>query len=567
MNTIPSGFSSVMPILPETALLAEHVSTSGPVVEIMPVPRDSFNGDGTSTEMQNNPYVLDLNLKGHGEELGGGRAAGRAAPPPGNAPAEDDAAARLGQAYTLSLGDGGEAPVPPELARELTRARSYEQLGRAVRPMVRQSQDTVSPEQSPVPQVQEEASAFVADRMRGLVTQAAERGIAAEWGVPEQSAAAVVTPEVQVPETAARPVRQTAVTLTPSDFEAILSMEPELQEALLGMLGGEDIVLGRARSEESAIPVPQGRPGGGTAPSPQGMAEGSVAPSPQGMAEGSTATAPQGMAEGSTATAPQGMAEGSTTTAPPGKPEGSIAPAPPGRPEGRVIPAPPGTAEGDIIPAAPRPEGTSVRPEAMAWATAPATGSAEGGMANLRRITELPYALYLFGSLDTAKRAQPEEGGEPAPVERAYARRGRSADLLRLSEAVRMAAVLHSIYRGGSGKFPQETPWYAPYVQYAVMNGIVRSGEFGDWDEPATRAQLAYIFSGSVPKAEFAVLNYSPRLMDVDEDAGYGAHIYLLCRAGVLGAGGLFHPDGTVTRTEAADIIGRIATPSDRKIY
>ncbi len=105
-------------------------------------------------------------------------------------------------------------------------------------------------------------------------------------------------------------------------------------------------------------------------------------------------------------------------------------------------------------------------------------------------------------------------------------------------------------------------------MQYAVKNGIIRQGDFNNLNEFATRAETAYIFSNCVPKSEFPVLNFKHNLSDVVEDTGYGAYVYFLYRAGVLTMNdkkGRFYPDNMITRTEAAAIIGRIATPADRR--
>jgi hypothetical protein len=476
MDGIPSGISSVTPNLPETATSPDKYVAHGPPVEILPLPDDSFQG--ATAELLNNPFTLDMNLKGRGDELSGGRLAAKtSAPPTGSGSADGAAGAQLGEAYTLSLGYGEDAPVPPEMARELSRMRNYEQLGRSVRPSYRRNPDTGALEQNTIVRDENESAAFLSDRMRGLMAQsAAEQGA----GDPLAGASgAADSTEPAVRETPARSVGNQTVSLTLSDYEAILSLEPELQEALRRMLGGEDIILGPpGQSEETGTPAQK--------------------------AAGAPAS-------------------------------------------GRPLDA-----------------SDSAAPQAAAAA---ALGGAEAGMVNLRKISELPYALYLFGNAGIEKRSPAEEDGAPLPVEWMSEESSRTTEFLRLPEAVKMASVLHSIYHGGSGYFPQESPWYAPYLRYAVRYGIVRSGEFGDWSEFATRAQTAYIFSGCVPKAEFPIINYTPCLLDVDEDAGYGAHIYLLCRAGVLLAGdsGRFYPDSMITRTEAAGVIGRIATPSDRK--
>jgi hypothetical protein len=195
--------------------------------------------------------------------------------------------------------------------------------------------------------------------------------------------------------------------------------------------------------------------------------------------------------------------------------------------------------------------------------------AAGGDFKNLKKITELPYALYLFGPAVSKVREDYDEEEDDTAAGKAKPQSSSNSSFLKLGEAVRMAAVLHNIYRGGTGHFEEETPWYLPYVRYAIRHGIVRAGEFEDYTEYATRAEAAYIFSGSVPAAEFPVLNHVTDIPDVDEHMGYGDRIYRLLRAGVItaGNGSCFYPDRILTREEAAAVIGRIATPTDRKLF
>jgi hypothetical protein len=197
-----------------------------------------------------------------------------------------------------------------------------------------------------------------------------------------------------------------------------------------------------------------------------------------------------------------------------------------------------------------------------------ARSALRGTMGNLQKINELPYALYLFGNVSSEKKSEYEEDDDLDILEKSSTGKKGPSEFLRVSEAIKMAAVLHNMYYGGSGKFPQETPWYTPYVRYAIKNGIIKNNEFNNYNEFVTRAELAYIFSGCVPKAELPSINYVPSISDVPEAGGYGESIYLLRRAGILTSSSKeigFNPESLITKTEAAAIIGRIATPTDRK--
>jgi hypothetical protein len=228
--------------------------------------------------------------------------------------------------------------------------------------------------------------------------------------------------------------------------------------------------------------------------------------------------------------------------------------------------APPATLNRPVIES-----GNGLPSLAAAIVTAAAAESVapRGNLENLKKIKELPYSLYLFGPVIGQSREEDEEEETYDAAEKQQKPSGKKADYLKLSEAVRMASVLHNLYLGGSGHFEEETPWYLPYIRYAVKHGIIKSGDFEDYNEIITHAEAAYIFSGSVPAAALPVINHISGIPDVDENEIYGEQIYLLLRAGVIttGGSGFFYPERFVTRSEAAVLAGRIATPADRKRF
>ena len=145
------------------------------------------------------------------------------------------------------------------------------------------------------------------------------------------------------------------------------------------------------------------------------------------------------------------------------------------------------------------------------------------------------------------------------------------------AEAIKMAAVVHEIYNGGDeSAFKTSTPWYREYVTYAVSRGLIDMDPFdvdpGEYDTPATRAEMAYIFARAVPDDELSQINVINQLPDIWlNDAppmrSYSAEVYKLYRAGVLSGNdsrGTFNPYSNVTRAEAAAIICRIVLPQER---
>ena len=136
-----------------------------------------------------------------------------------------------------------------------------------------------------------------------------------------------------------------------------------------------------------------------------------------------------------------------------------------------------------------------------------------------------------------------------------------------ISQAIKMACVLHSTYAGDNADFSNGTPWYKPYVDYAIKNGIISADQFANFDSYATRAEMAAIFANGVPASELSAINSVKSLPDVSEGSTYGSQIYLLYRAGVLTGNdsqGTFTPSANISRAQAAAIITRIAVVSQR---
>jgi hypothetical protein len=146
---------------------------------------------------------------------------------------------------------------------------------------------------------------------------------------------------------------------------------------------------------------------------------------------------------------------------------------------------------------------------------------------------------------------------------------------LKVSEAVKMAAVLHNLYDGGYGVFDITTkPWYQDCVDYAIENGIIGPNDFRSYDAYITRAQLAHLIYNALPKAEYQAINVINAVGDVSTGSltgvPYADEIMALYRAGVLaGDAGtrLFRPSERITRAEAAALVARAAIKSRRQVF
>lgn len=134
---------------------------------------------------------------------------------------------------------------------------------------------------------------------------------------------------------------------------------------------------------------------------------------------------------------------------------------------------------------------------------------------------------------------------------------------LRVSEALKLACALRAAYTGDQiPAAAKGKSWYAPYVHYAVSNGMMEIGEFEDYAAYATRAQMAYLFAAALPEDCLTLSDQAALPGDVTDSHRYARQIRLLYQAGVLqgeDSSGAFHGDSGITRAQAAAIISRLA--------
>lgn len=138
---------------------------------------------------------------------------------------------------------------------------------------------------------------------------------------------------------------------------------------------------------------------------------------------------------------------------------------------------------------------------------------------------------------------------------------------LTIAQTIAIASRLHSIYNTGSlSAVPKTDVWYEGVVQYAKDNNIIKDNDFSksDMNKPATRGQVAYILSKSLPQSELESINNDLKFKDVS--GKYADAINLLAKSGVVAgkSEGKFSPSDKVTRAEASVIISRLVKPSER---
>jgi S1-C subfamily serine protease len=140
---------------------------------------------------------------------------------------------------------------------------------------------------------------------------------------------------------------------------------------------------------------------------------------------------------------------------------------------------------------------------------------------------------------------------------------------LTLAEAIKLAACLHSIYNTGAVSIASGTPWYQPYVNYALQNGIIKEA-YNDYTVPATRADFAAIFANALPDEALSAINTinNNAIPDVKIGYSYGPAVYKLYRAGILTGSdstGIFYPNSSITRDAVAAIATRMANAAYRQ--
>lgn len=140
---------------------------------------------------------------------------------------------------------------------------------------------------------------------------------------------------------------------------------------------------------------------------------------------------------------------------------------------------------------------------------------------------------------------------------------------LTVAEALAMAVRVNCIYTTGAqdSSLSGGSPWYAPYVTYAVEHKMITNDMFSDYTAKINRADMAYIFSSALPASELKAINSVVELPDVNSTTPHSESILLLYNAGVLTGSdlyGTFTPENNITRAEAAALITRIALPAQR---
>jgi len=140
---------------------------------------------------------------------------------------------------------------------------------------------------------------------------------------------------------------------------------------------------------------------------------------------------------------------------------------------------------------------------------------------------------------------------------------------LTYAQAIKMAAVIHSLYTFGSNTWETTTPWYKAYSDYALENKII-TAEPSDYNAMISRSAFAQIFAKALPDVAFPYINFlaSDYIPDVSVSDPYYADIFKLYRAGILTGSdskGSLRPNTNIKRSEVAAVVARMIKPELRK--
>ena len=143
---------------------------------------------------------------------------------------------------------------------------------------------------------------------------------------------------------------------------------------------------------------------------------------------------------------------------------------------------------------------------------------------------------------------------------------------LTTAQTIKLAAALHQLRTNGKVTLTNGRPWYASYLEYAIVNDVIeaeyRSRTAAELNAPVTRGEFVHILHGALSSYPAINTLADGAIPDVGAKDTYSAEIYEFYRAGILtgsDAAGTFHAENTIQRSEAAAILNRMFDASTRQ--
>ncbi|MCI9264416.1 MAG: hypothetical protein HFF06_07545 [Oscillospiraceae bacterium] len=137
-----------------------------------------------------------------------------------------------------------------------------------------------------------------------------------------------------------------------------------------------------------------------------------------------------------------------------------------------------------------------------------------------------------------------------------------------IAEAITIASRLHSTYYANDYEFQEQTPWYQPYVDYALEKELIE-GSYMTYDTPISRSEFAYIIVNTFPLPMINEIEDSA-IPDITAESDYYEAVYLLYRAGIISGTdsiGTFNPNANISRAEVSVILSSMVNESLRKQF
>ena len=135
-----------------------------------------------------------------------------------------------------------------------------------------------------------------------------------------------------------------------------------------------------------------------------------------------------------------------------------------------------------------------------------------------------------------------------------------------VAQALTAAANIHTAYTGKTVRAAAAgEAWYTPYVAYCIENGIIKDGQFTDYNKNITRGDMAIVFANILPESEYKAIR-EKTLGDMNDAMPSAAAVKKLANAGIVGGDdkGNYNPQNEIKRGEACVIFTRIAVASMR---
>ena len=178
------------------------------------------------------------------------------------------------------------------------------------------------------------------------------------------------------------------------------------------------------------------------------------------------------------------------------------------------------------------------------------------------QFTDVVAGSWYAGSVETAYELGLVEGTSKTTFS--------PTDPITISSTLTLACRLYSTYYGDNADFTGGSPWYQPYVDYAIDKGIITSGQYSDYNANATRRQFAAIMAKALPASALKAINNveDGGIPDVASGSANYNDIYTLYRAGILTGSdkvGTFLPETTIDRASVSAILSRMAMPDQRQ--